>query len=192
MRYAKIQNLKKRNNYAVKLKNLGIIVSRNEYNLEIILIKKEHGLESFIPKSKTYLFIGDREFLDGEIRTIMTKMVQYLEVFVKKESFAFVKNNFTEIVYNTFAKIAYSKLSIRTYKDLLKTIENYLLSFYKRDIKKIDTLPLSELKDRIEEVITRNRLLFLNPNITTKDNNYKKITKKIMQDLIKLQTKKTA
>lgn len=184
MRYSQIKDLKKNNSYAVKGKDIGIIVTKNGFNLELILIKKEHGLKSFVPKAKTYLFIGDKNFVEGQIRTIMTKMVQYLEIYKRKESFKFVKENFTEVVYNTFAKIAYSKLRIKNYKELLKTTQNYILSFYKRDIKTIDNLPLTELKDRVAEVLSRNTLLFLNPNLTLKEENLEQITKRVMQDIV--------
>jgi len=186
MKYSQIKNLKNQRGYALKIKNTGMLVTKDDYNLELVLIGKNHSIQDFLPKAKTYLFIGDRDFEEDEIKNIMIKINQYLEKYYDNEGMKFVIDNFTEIVYKTFAKFAYTKLGINSYEFLFQTINNYLLSYYKRDIRKIDTLSLVELKERIIEVLKSNRLVFLPQKNKTNFNN---LASRIMKDIIKQKSK---
>ena len=186
MRYSQIKSLKNKKGYALKIKNTGLLVTKDSYNLELILIGRNNSIQDFLPKTKTYLFIGDREFEDDEIKNIMIKINQYLEKHYENEGLKFITNNFTEIVYKTFAKLAYKNLGINSYKLLLQTINNYLLSYYERRIETIDTLPLIELKKRIKEVLKNNRLVFLPQKNKI---NFDSLASRIMKDILKEKSK---
>jgi len=190
LNYSKIKKLNL-TDYDVEGNRTGLLVNVEKNGLEIKLKVKDNALGEFMPEAKVYLYIGDDNFDERGIQNLIIKLNEYLDVFAQKHSTNYVKKYFADLVYKTFAKLAYTNLGINKYAGLVEITQKYLMSYYKRNLKRIEKLSKEEKTRRIEEVINNNRLLFLKRASNLKND---KLASMVLKDLEKQEKeiKKTA